>query len=96
MPKKRLTHDRDPKSKESSTNNSCCNCTAHFLIFDMVLPKIPSDTDVAKFAKFLLPGGLLYSTIVLLPIWLFDKLFWRLFNPKYDISGVWEVSLYEL
>jgi hypothetical protein len=70
--------------------------TVHYLVFDMVLPTLPGGTDGSKLIKFLLSGGLLYSSIVIAPLWWYDRALWRILNPRYDITGVWEVNLYEL
>lgn len=68
----------------------------HYLVFDMVIPKLPGTTDLSKFVKFLLSGGLLYSLIVFVPLWLYDKFLWRLINPQFDLTGVWEVAIVDL
>lgn len=65
----------------------------HFLVLDMILPSIPGSAQFSQFWKFVLSGGLLYSLIVLVPLWLYDKILWRILNPQSDFNGTWEVGL---
>mgnify|MGYP001344360423 CR=1 FL=1 len=43
--------------------------------------------------EFLLTGGTLYAAIVALPLTLYDKILWKVINPKFDFSGEWIVRV---
>jgi hypothetical protein len=67
----------------------------HGVASDILLPLGP-ETPLTRLTRFVLTGGLLYSLIVLAPLWLYDKVVWRWINPQFDLSGTWEVTLHDL
>lgn len=69
---------------------------AHGLVVQTVLPSLPGLPGWGELVKFVLAGGVIYSGIVLVPLWFYDKCVWRLLNPQYDVSGTWTVELYDL
>lgn len=70
--------------------------TTHGLVLDN-MDWILSSTDAwTKSLQFLLSGGFVYSSMVLIPIFLYDKFFWRWINPRYNFFGVWNVTITKL
>jgi hypothetical protein len=67
--------------------------TAHGVVFEFVLPYLKQLGQSAELAKAILTAGAIYSSIVLLPMWFYDKYLWKRLNPKYDLSGRWLVSV---
>lgn len=60
------------------------------------MPKFPNIPDWGILVKFVLTGSFLYSLVVFAPLKFYDAYGWRLLNPQYDVSGVWDVELYRI
>lgn len=65
--------------------------TAQFFVVRFLIE--PGHLDASSPAAFFATLTGLYASIVLLPLWAFERWAWRIANPRYDISGCWSYTL---
>jgi hypothetical protein len=70
--------------------------TVHGLVIEHLADIISIAKKWNGLFKFILSGGFIYSAIIILPLYFYDRYFWRLINSKYDLQGKWEVRITKL
>ncbi|MBK9074756.1 MAG: hypothetical protein IPL77_07185 [Flavobacteriales bacterium] len=70
--------------------------TLHGLSSDLLVWTDSEKDIAAKLIRFVLSGGVIYSLMVVGPLWLYDHLLWSFANPTFNVSGTWLVELEEL